>query len=87
MRISILLAVTACFQGKWSFGQQPNTNSSIKCIVGFGASPFEDRIVGGRPANEGDFPYQVSLQNEDGHICGGAILDEYFVITAAHCIG
>ncbi|CAG0895672.1 unnamed protein product [Cyprideis torosa] len=46
--------------------------------------------VKGKLATIGDFPYQVSIQYENNgtweHICGGAILDELFVLTAAHCV-
>lgn len=50
------------------------------------------KIVGGEVATPHEFPYQVSLQwnFNDGklapmHFCGGSILNENFVLTAAHC--
>ncbi|XP_023246754.1 trypsin-7-like [Copidosoma floridanum] len=42
-------------------------------------------IIGGYEANEGDFKYQVSIQVNNVHICGGSIIGNYFVLTAASC--
>lgn len=44
------------------------------------------RIVGGREAVLGEFAGKVSLQNRQGyHFCGGTIIDERHIVTAAHC--
>ncbi|XP_011147843.2 trypsin-1 [Harpegnathos saltator] len=49
---------------------------------------FDSRIVNGVDAKFGEIPYQISLQDKHSnfHFCGGSILDENHVITAAHCI-
>lgn len=44
-------------------------------------------IVGGEPAALGEIPYIVSLSRADGnHFCGGSLLNENTVVTAAHCV-
>ncbi|KAK4871702.1 hypothetical protein RN001_015826 [Aquatica leii] len=46
-------------------------------------------IVGGSPASPGEFPFMAAIgYNTDdgiGWLCGGTLISEYFVITAAHC--
>ncbi|XP_070393998.1 transmembrane protease serine 3-like [Dermacentor albipictus] len=45
-----------------------------------------EKIVGGRPAKQCEFPWQVSLQVNGYHICGGSIISPDTVVTAAHCL-
>ncbi|XP_064469830.1 serine protease 27-like [Ornithodoros turicata] len=52
-----------------------------------GRSRVEDeRIVGGRAAREGEFPYLASIQKYGSHVCGGIIISRDTMLTAAHCV-
>ncbi|XP_036710855.1 serine protease 55 isoform X1 [Balaenoptera musculus] len=43
------------------------------------------RIIGGMEAEVGEFPWQVSIQARNEHFCGGAIINEWWIVSAAHC--
>uniref|UniRef100_A0A3Q0SF81 Peptidase S1 domain-containing protein n=1 Tax=Amphilophus citrinellus TaxID=61819 RepID=A0A3Q0SF81_AMPCI len=42
-------------------------------------------IINGKAAPENAMQYMVSVQNNNGHVCGGFLVTEDFVVTAAHC--
>ncbi|KAJ3631802.1 hypothetical protein MTP99_012908 [Tenebrio molitor] len=43
------------------------------------------RIVGGHNISIQEVPYQISLQNDGDHFCGGSIISPNYIVTAAHC--
>ncbi|XP_024072007.1 prostasin-like [Terrapene carolina triunguis] len=47
--------------------------------------PVFSRIIGGQDAQEGRWPWQVSVQVNGAHICGGSLISAQWVVSAAHC--
>lgn len=85
MKITLICSITlfALFQSGHS--------NIVKATCGqINADVTQDKIVGGRQVQEGERPWQISLQRNGwfgkSHSCGGSIIDELNVITAAHCV-
>jgi len=49
------------------------------------ASYQRPRIVGGELASDGEFPFLVTVL-PSGNLCGGSIISDRWVVTAAHCL-
>lgn len=49
---------------------------------------LQSRVVGGKDAKNGEFPYMVSIKDYSSmdHFCGGVIIGEKHILTAAHCL-
>ncbi|CAH7470133.1 1810009J06Rik [Phodopus roborovskii] len=45
----------------------------------------DDKIIGGYNCPKNSIPYQVSLNDNTGHQCGGSLISDQWVLSAAHC--
>ncbi|XP_033994301.1 coagulation factor IXa [Trematomus bernacchii] len=66
----------------------PSTPASTPAVFRDAEAPVPiKRIVGGSAVIPGEIPWQVALVERSGHFfCGGSILSDQWVITAAHCL-
>ncbi|XP_029922221.1 transmembrane protease serine 2-like [Myripristis murdjan] len=62
-----------------------NSVVTLRCID-CGSLVNSSRALGVQPASLETSPWQVSLQVEGSHRCGGAIITPYWIVTAAHCV-
>lgn len=47
---------------------------------------MQSRIIGGMDSLPGEWPWMASLQMDERHFCGGSIISQWWILTAAHCI-
>ncbi|KAL5292130.1 hypothetical protein ACFFRR_011129 [Megaselia abdita] len=62
--------------------------SAILMVTSASVMILESRIIGGRKASPGEFPYQAFLAITYPHgqsWCGASIIDANWVLTATHC--
>lgn len=66
-----------------SHAAQPPVRLSIPGPCGLRALPT--RVVGGKDAERGRWPWQGSLRVWGSHLCGASLLNRRWVLSAAHC--
>ena len=93
---TLLFAI--CFAPRAATAQQ-----SVLAIDPVGSKPYleavqrflkneEPKIIGGKIAPHGAYPWQVSLgvswiaDPYRSHFCGGSVLEARWIVTAAHCV-
>ncbi|XP_069679505.1 trypsin-1 [Periplaneta americana] len=66
----------------------PDTNSTQPQVRGCGVSTVQGtRIVGGQPAVPKEWPWMAALLRERTiQYCGGVLITDLHVLTAAHCV-
>jgi len=66
-----------------------SANARTECGIPNGSETY---VVGGSEAGVLEFPWQISLRVRDNatgmysHICGGSIISDQWIVTAAHCV-
>lgn len=63
-------------------GPNPSPSSPRAALCGVAS---QARITGGSSAVPGQWPWQVSIVYDGTHVCGGSLVSEKWVLSAAHC--
>jgi secreted trypsin-like serine protease len=66
--------------------------AAVPVLAQDGEGKVGTQVVGGTPVPEGKYPFMTSIQADTSdrppykeHFCGGTLIDEDSVLTAAHC--
>ncbi|XP_001237553.4 transmembrane protease serine 9 [Anopheles gambiae] len=66
------------------FAYRAAPRNCAPCSCGTNAN--NSKIVGGHEAEIGRYPWMVALYYNNRFICGGSLINDRYVLTAAHCV-
>lgn len=92
MPIMICSATAAAHGGRWwvnitylnFFSLSETTRKALQSGRGL-EDQAQDRIIGGSDADLHEFPWQVAIILKRVFFCGGVVINDEYVLSAAHC--
>lgn len=57
-----------------------------KLLYFYLGAEVQNRIVGGNDVSISKFGWQVSVQSNNQHFCGGSIIAKNWVLTSSQCV-